>query len=164
MKKTHYLAQAGVIAALYTVLTLLTNLFGLASGVVQVRISEALCILPCFTPAAIPGLFIGCIVSNIITGGVVWDVIFGSLATLIGAVITRKLSDNRILACIPPIAANTIIVPFVLRYAYGVDSAFWYMFLTVFAGEFISCGILGQLLYTAVEKRNLFQRDTKTDK
>ena len=153
MKKTQYIAQAGIIAAMYTVLTLLSSVLGLASGVIQVRVSEALCILPCFTPAAVPGLFIGCAVSNIITGAVPWDIVFGSAATLIGAVGTRLLKGHRILASIPPVAANTLIIPFVLRYAYGAEDALPFMMATVFAGEFISCGVLGQLLYTAVSKR-----------
>lgn len=80
-----------MIAALYVVLTYITNLLGLASGTIQVRFSEALCILPVFTPAAIPGLFIGCLISNLITGGIIWDIIFGSIATLLGALGTYFL-------------------------------------------------------------------------
>ena len=84
-KKVLFAVQAAMIAALYVVLTYITNLLGLASGTIQVRFSEALCILPVFTPAAIPGLFIGCLISNLITGGIIWDIIFGSIATLLGA-------------------------------------------------------------------------------
>ena len=80
-KKVLFAVQAAMIAALYVVLTYITNLLGLASGTIQVRFSEALCILPVFTPAAIPGLFIGCLISNLITGGIIWDIIFGSIAT-----------------------------------------------------------------------------------
>ena len=75
-KKVLFAVQAAMIAALYVVLTYITNLLGLASGTIQVRFSEALCILPVFTPAAIPGLFIGCLISNLITGGIIWDIIF----------------------------------------------------------------------------------------
>ena len=67
-KSALFLTQAAMIAALYVVLTYIANLFGLASGVIQIRLSEMLCILPVFTPAAIPGLFIGCLLSNILTG------------------------------------------------------------------------------------------------
>ncbi|MCR5153334.1 MAG: QueT transporter family protein [Lachnospiraceae bacterium] len=149
------ITTAGIIAALYVVLTWLTSLFGLASGVIQVRISEALCVLPIFTPAAIPGLFIGCIIANSITGSVLIDIIFGSIATLIGAIGTRFLRKKPILALLPPIVANMIIVPIVLIKAYAVEDALWFLILTVGAGEIISVGILGFLLYTLIKQRNL---------
>ena len=146
--KIKYLAQAGIIAALYVVFTLIANAAGLASGVIQVRISEALTVLPFFTPAAIPGLFIGCLLSNILGGCVIWDIIFGSIATLLGALgtyaIRKKLPDW--CAAIPPILANTLIVPFVLSYAYEGPDSIPFLMLTVGAGEVISCGILGILL------------------
>jgi uncharacterized membrane protein len=148
-----FLAQGALIAAMYVALTMLSSAFGLASGVIQVRISEALTILPYFTPAAIPGLFVGCLVSNILAGGVIWDVIFGSLATLIGAVITYALRKCKWLAPVPPIVSNMLIVPFVLRYAYGAPDAIWFMMLTVGAGELISAGVLGMLLLLALDKR-----------
>ena len=147
-----YIATAGVVAALYVVLTMISTAFGLSSGAIQVRISEALCILPAFTPAAIPGLFVGCIISNYLSGCVVWDVIFGSLATLIGAVGTYLLRKHRVALCIPPIVSNMIIVPLVLIYAYHVQDAYWFLILTVGAGEVISVGILGQLLYSGLSK------------
>ena len=154
-KSITYLTHAALIAALYVVLTMASNAVGLASGVIQVRVSEALCILPCFFPAAIPGLFIGCLLSNVLAGGVIWDVVFGSAATLIGAVGTRMLRKHRFLASLPPILSNLIIVPFVLRYAYHIEGALWYFMLTVGAGEVVSCGILGQILYTALVNRKL---------
>ena len=89
--KALFIAHAAIIAALYVVLTLIANAMGLANYAIQVRFSEALTILPYFTPAAIPGLFVGCILSNIITGCVPLDVLFGSLATLFGAIFTYKL-------------------------------------------------------------------------
>ncbi len=113
-KKVLYLVHGAVIAALYVVLTMLANALGLANYAIQVRFSEALTILPVFTPAAIPGLFLGCIISNTMTGCMLLDIIFGSLATLIGAFGTYLLRDkNKWLAPLPPIIANTIIVPFV---------------------------------------------------
>ena len=118
-KRTIYLTQGAMIAAIYVVLTVFAGAFNLASGAVQVRISEALTILPIFTPAAIPGLFIGCLIANILGGAVIWDIVFGSIATLIGAVGTYLLRKNKWLAPLPPIIANTIIVPWVLKYAYG---------------------------------------------
>lgn len=152
MKNSKQITQGAMIAALYVVLTMLSRLFGLDSGVVQVRFSEALCILPCFTPAAIGGLFAGCILSNFLAGAMIWDVIFGSLATLIGAIFTYKLRFNHYLAVLPPIISNTVIIPFVLAYAYGFEGGIPYFMLTVGIGEVISCGILGSVLYSALKK------------
>ena len=142
----------GVIAALYVVLTLVANAFGLASGAIQVRISEALTILPVFTAAAIPGLTVGCVLANIITGCLPWDIVFGSLATLIGAVGTRMLKKRPMLAWIPPVVSNAVIVPIILIRVYGVPDAWWYLVLTVGAGEVISCGVLGLLLYHSAKR------------
>ncbi len=144
-----FLAQAAMIAAIYVVLTLVFAPF--AYGEVQVRLSEALTILPVFTPAAIPGLFVGCLLSNILGGCIVPDIIFGSLATLIGAVFTYMLrSQNRFLAPLPPILSNALIVPFVLRIGYQVPLPIPFMMLTVGIGEVISCGVLGMILYMAL--------------
>ncbi len=151
-KKTRFIAHSAIIAALYIVLTYIATLLGLSSGAVQIRFSEALTVLAAFTPAAIPGLFIGCLLSNIFAGGVVLDVIFGSLATLLGALGTYALKKHKILAPLPPIIANTLIVPFVLRYAYGAPGSIGYFMLTVGAGEIISCGVLGLLLIEALKK------------
>ncbi|MDE7332285.1 MAG: QueT transporter family protein [Lachnospiraceae bacterium] len=145
------IVQAAMIAALYVVLTLLANVLGLANYAVQVRFSEALTILPYFTPAAIPGLFIGCLLSNMLTGCAVPDIIFGSLATLLAAVLTYRLRRFRWLAPIPPIAANAVVVPFVLLYAYGVGPL-WLSFITVTIGEIISCGVLGMILLSVLDK------------
>ena len=155
---TRFLTQSGVIAAVYVLLTMLAAAMGLDSGAVQLRLSEALTILPVFTPAAVPGLFIGCLLSNLLAGGVIWDVIFGSLATLLGAVGTRLLRKNRWLACLPPILANVIIVPLVLTYAYGIPGGIPWFMLTVGVGEVLTCGVLGQLLWSALDKHkgNLF--------
>ena len=150
-QKIIYLSQAAVIAALYVVLTFIAALMGLASGAIQVRLSEALCVLPCFTAAAVPGLFVGCIVANLLTGCALWDVVFGSIATLIGAVLCRMLRRYRLPALIPNILSNTIIVPLVLMNVYGVPETFWYLALTVGIGEIISCGILGWFLGRILE-------------
>ena len=151
-KKLVFICQAAVIAALYVVLTYVFSAF--ASGVIQVRVSEALTILPAFTPAAIPGLVIGCLLSNTLTGCVLLDIIFGSVATLIGALGSYALRRHKWLVPIPPIVSNMIIVPFVLRYAYGATDAFPFMIATVGAGEIISCYLLGMLLYGALKKMN----------
>ena len=151
-KKLVFICRAAVIAALYVVLTYVFSAF--ASGVIQVRVSEALTILPAFTPAAIPGLVIGCLLSNTLTGCVLLDIIFGSVATLIGALGSYALRRHTWLVPIPPIVSNMIIVPFVLRYAYGATDAFPFMIATVGAGEIISCYLLGMLLYGALKKMN----------
>ena len=158
-KKVLFLTQAAMIAAIYVVLTFIANALLLANNAVQVRFSEALTILPYFTPAAIPGLFIGCLLSNILTGCALPDIIFGSLATLLGALGTYALRKRKWLAPVCPIIANTVIVPLVLIYGYGllieglsVLQCFGYYCLTVGAGEVISCGILGMILLFTLEK------------
>lgn len=167
-KSVTFIVHAAIIAALYVVLTHVANALGLASSAIQVRFSEALCILPFFTPAAIPGLWIGCVVANITTGAIIWDVVFGSLATLLGAVGTRLLRRRPFLCTLPPVIANMIIVPFVLRYGYGfmtvyngVDWSIPFNVLTVGIGEVISVCVLGSLLLHALKRyrRTLFGED-----
>ena len=157
-KKTMYLTHAAAIAALYVVLTFLANAFGLANYAVQLRFSEALTILPFFTPAAIPGLFVGCLLANIFTGAALPDIIFGSLATLIAALGTWKLRNHKWLAPLPPIIANAVIIPPVLLFAYSIKPL-RFSFLTVTLGEILSCGVLGMLLLFALQKyaKNLFK-------
>ncbi len=142
------IAQGAAIAALYVVLTLIFA--PISFGEMQVRISEALTILPLFTPAAIPGLFIGCVLANLLGGAIVWDVIFGSVATLIGAVGGYLLRKNRWLVPLPTVLSNGIIVPFVLRYGYGVELPIPLMMVYVAVGEIISCYVLGELLATVL--------------
>ena len=150
-KKVQFLTHAAMIAAIYVVLTLVFQ--AISFGEIQVRIAEALTILPAFTPAAIPGLFIGCIIGNIFGGSILPDIIFGSLATLIGACFTYVLrKQNKYFAPLPPILSNTIIVPLVLRYAYGFNLPIAFMMLTVGIGEIISCGVLGTILYSSLAK------------
>jgi uncharacterized membrane protein len=157
MHSTQYLTHAAAIAAIYTVLTVIAAGFGLANGAVQVRFSEALTVLPFFTPAAVPGLAVGCLISNIVTGCALPDIIFGTLATLLGALGSHALRRNRFLVSLPPILANTIIIPFVLSYAYHIPGGIPYFMLTVGAGEVISCLLFGQILITALSPiRNIF--------
>lgn len=161
MKKENVklVTHAAIIAALYVVLTIFISAFNLASGAIQVRISEALTILPFFTPAAIPGLFVGCLISNLITGCAPYDVVFGSIATLIGAVGTfyvaklmKHSKASRILATLPPIISNTIIIPFILAYVYALEGTIPFFMLTIAIGEIISCGVLGFILLQAIDK------------
>ena len=155
-KRTKFLTLSAVIAALYVVLTALSALFGLDKGVIQLRLSECLCILPAFTPAAIPVVFIGCMLSSLLFGGIPIDVVCGSLATLAAAIITRYIArKHKYLATIPPILANTIVIPFVLKFAYGFEGGLPFFALTVFIGELLSCGVLGSILIRVMPKRLL---------
>ncbi|MCQ2432284.1 MAG: QueT transporter family protein [Clostridia bacterium] len=155
-----FLTYAAMIAALYTVFTYLSALFGMSSGVIQLRISEALTILPALLPgvgaaASIAGLFGGCILANALTGCMVLDVIFGSIATLLGGFGTYLLRKRPYLAWLPPVISNAIIVPQILIHVYEVPDALWFLTLTVGAGELLSCGLFGGLLYFALKKRGI---------
>jgi len=156
MKKDRvlYVTRAAAIAALYVVLTLISGMAGLSGGAVQVRLSEALTILPYFTLAAIPGLFIGCILGNALTGAALWDIIFGSLATLLGAILSRVLRKRKWLVPLPPILSNTLIIPLVLQKVYGIPHAYGFLALSVGLGEVLSCGVLGMILLHALEKHS----------
>ena len=157
-KRIRFITYSAIIAALYAALTFIAAAMGLSSGAIQVRLSEALTVLPILTPAAVPGLTFGCLISNLITGCIPVDVLFGTIATLIGAVGTRLLRNKHpIVAVLPPILSNAFIVPWVLKFGYGLEEAVPYFMLTVGIGEVISCGILGLVLYYAVRKRNLFK-------
>ena len=150
--RTAKLAQGAVIAALYVALTIVFAPISFRE--VQVRIAEALTILPLFSGAAVPGLFIGCLLANFIGSAAVPDIIFGSLATLIGAIGTRMLRNKKpVLGTIPPILSNTVIIPFVLRYAYSVELPIPILMLSLFIGEVLSCGVLGMILYYALNRR-----------
>lgn len=145
-----YLAQAAVIAAIYLVLTLLLK--PISFGAIQFRVSEALCVLPYFTAAAIPGVSVGCLLANILGGAALPDIIFGTLATLIGAIVSYRLRTvSKWLVCVPPIVANTLIIPFVLRYAYGIPDSLPFLMLTVGLGEVLAIAVLGNVLLCALE-------------
>ena len=149
-----YISHAAIIAALYVVLTLLSSLFGLDKGIVQFRLSEALCVLPVLTQAAVPGLFIGCLVANLLCGAVPLDIVFGSIATLIGAVFGRMLGKKvKWLTPLPSVAANTLVVPAMLKYAYGLSGAFPYFAFTVFLGELVCGWVLGLILLYALPEK-----------
>ena len=164
------IATGSMIVALYVVLTYVANALGLASGAIQIRISESLIILPVLMGSAIPGLAIGCVLANLLTGCAALDVVFGSLATLIGALGTRALRKQPKLAWLPPVISNMLIVPLVLIYVYQVPdvsvtipfvnktlsgSGFLPLMITVGIGEVISCGILGMLVYHAAQKAGI---------
>lgn len=168
--KVLFIVYAAVIAAIYVVLTLLSASFDLASGAIQVRFSEVLTILPFFTPAGIYGVTLGCFISNIVIGSHVFDIIFGTLATLIACILTgcigvlyRKTQHHflKFLAPIPPILSNAIIIPFILVHAYGIPDAIPFLMLTVGIGQAIACGIFGLFLLFALLPVSslLFYRD-----
>lgn len=159
-RKTLFITQAAVIAAIYTVLVFI---FSFSSfGPIQFRIAEALTILPYFTAAAIPGVTLGCFLSAVLVPGTaVLDMVFGSLATLIAAVLSYKLRRNKFLVPIPPIIVNALVVPWVLKFAYGEAQSVPLMMLTVGAGEFVAAGILGMVLLFALDKvKNVVFRNT----
>lgn len=166
-KKVFFLTQAALIAALYVVLTFLSNALGLASGTIQLRLSEVLTILPCFTPAAIPGLALGCLLANFFTGCILFDVIFGCIATLLGAAGTYLLRKHPVLCTLPPVLSNMLFVPFVLRYAYGflfeyrgIDLSVPFYMLTVGIGEVLCCCVLGGILSRTLKKQLRFLFDS----
>ncbi len=156
---TRGMVYASAIAAIYVVLTLVSAAVGLSGGVIQFRLSEALTVLPVFTGAAVPGLFIGCAIANLVTGALPWDVAIGSLATLIGAYLTYRFRNRPKLAPVFPILSNGLIVPFVLKYVYTFPGSYWYFFLTVTAGETVCCGLFGYLLYRALSRREIFKQE-----
>ena len=144
-KKVLFLVQAAAIAAIYVVLTVVFA--PLSFGEVQVRFSEGLTVLPYF-----PGLFVGCLIGNFLGGAIPVDILCGSLATLIGAVLSYLLSKHKFLVPLPPIIANILIVPFVLFYGYGINLPIPFMMLTVGVGEVISCGVIGTVLLLALDR------------
>ncbi len=150
------MVQAALIAAVYTILTLIFA--PISYGPVQFRISESLTILPYFTSAAVPGVSLGCLISNILMGAPLPDIVFGTLATLIGAVFSRMLRKYRYLVCVPPILANSLIIPWVLKFAYGAEDMVPFMMLTVGIGEILAVGVLGNILLLTLERSRVFSR------
>ena len=159
-KKVLFITQAAMIAAIYVVLTYFVSAFNLASGTIQVRLSEAMTVLPYFTPAAIPGLWIGCLLANLLTGCGIYDIVFGSLATLIGAMGTYLLRKHEFLCTLPPVIANMLIVPAVLIFAYkipeviyaGVNVTYLFTAVTVGIGEVITICVIGSILLKILKR------------
>ena len=150
-----YITLSATIAALYVVLTLISAAFGLSSGAIQLRISEALCVLVAFTPAAIPGLTVGCLISNLIASANILDIVFGTLATFLGALGGYYLRKRKWLITLPTLLSNVIIVPLVIVYGFGVkDMALPLVALTVGIGEFLSATVLGTGLLLILQKYN----------
>ena len=151
-KRTKMMTEAALIAAVYVALVLLFK--PISFGAIQFRIAEALCILPFFSLSAVPGIALGCLLGNFFSGAAMPDILFGTLATFIGAILSYKIRNvSKWLVCVPPILANAIIVPFVLQYAYGVTDAYYFLFATVGIGEVLAVGVLGNVLLLALEGR-----------
>lgn len=156
MKKitTKMLVQGAMIAAVYVVLTVAFE--AISFGSTQCRISEVMTILPVFTPAAVPGLFVGCLIGNVLGGGAIVDIILGSLTTLLAAFLTYKLRNaKRIFAVLPPILLNGLIVGGYLPFVYGIPMAVWLSMVWVAVGQVVSCGAGGLLLGAIVDKTGL---------
>ena len=155
-----HLTMGALVAALYIVLAYISHFFGLASGVIQLRLAEALCVLPLFFPGAAMGLTVGCFLANIVLQCLPLDVVFGTLATALGAVTCRLIAQSKLndkikayLAPIPNIFFNTLIVPFILIWVYEVEDTLPFLFLTVGVGEILSSGVLGYALITLYKER-----------
>ena len=155
---TRALARAGIIAALYVVLSL--AVFPVASGAIQFRPSEALCVLPLFFPEAIPALFIGCMLSNLITGCFVWDIFFGSAITLIAAILTyivgtiiKKNGLKTFAGGFFPVTLNAFFLPIIWYYCYG-ELEYVYILQVAFLliSQSVSVYALGIPLYFAVKR------------
>ena len=151
-KHLYFICLSAVIAALYVVLTAISASVGLSSGPIQLRISEALCVLSYFTPAAIPGMTIGCFISNVFTTGNALDIIFGTLATFIGVLGGYLLRRCKWIVSIPTVLANALIIPLVLSYGFGVEEGLPYLILTVGVGELLSATALGIPFLLLLEK------------
>ncbi len=166
------LCYSAIIASLYIVLTYVSMLFGLDKGVLQIRFSEALCVLPAFFPEAISGLYIGCLIANLLTGAMALDIALGPVATLLGAfgayllgmAIRKKSIKSFFFKCLvplPTVIANTIIIPFIIYICYTAPSekalaVIPYYALTVLAGEVISAGVFGMILYSAIDRNKKY--------
>ena len=167
MRKNHQkairsLTTSALLAAAYVALALLCDSFGLLKYAIQIRLPEALCVLVAFTPAAIPGITLGCLITNLLFAGAPLDIIFGTVATLIGAYLGHLISRGKeptlprlILVTLPTLISNTVIMPPVIVYSYGSELALPIVYVTVFIGELISACIIGVILGNALRRSKL---------
>lgn len=153
-KRVKLLAQGGAIAALYVLLTLILPLT--IPGSVELRLSEALTVLPVLTPAAIPGLAVGCVLANLMHGAEMLDVVFGSLATLLAACGTYFFRKNIWIAALMPAVSNGVIVGLLLYFVYAVPMPLYVCMLSVAAGEAIICCLVGVPMVRGLRKTKLF--------
>ncbi len=156
MKKTLFITRAALIAAFYVILGLLSKTLGLDSGIVQLRLSEALCVLPVFSAVYAFGVTVGCFVFNLFSGNI-FDIVFGTLATLIGAIFASLFKKRKYLAFIPTVISNSVIIPLVIYFGTmnGHGAVLPIIIMSVALGETVSCGVLGNLLLHELDKRNI---------
>ena len=154
---TRSLCLSAIIAALYAALTL--GFQAISYGAVQFRVSEAMTLLPVLFPEAIPGLTVGCLLSNLFNpmGATVYDVVFGTLATLMAAVLTNRIRGSLWIRALPPVICNAVIVGLVLTYAYGID-ILWMNMFTVGLGEAVVCYVLGVPMIKLLEKQPIVRK------
>ncbi len=161
-KTTLFITQAAVIAALYVALTYVSNILGLAYNAVQFRLSEVLTVLPVFTPAAIPGLLIGCIIANIQSPFGIVDIICGSFATLSAAVVSymlRKVSFRGIpvLSTVPPVLFNAVIIGLEIMFLEnGEPTLFFVSAAQITAGQTVMCIVAGIPFIQAIKRTRIF--------
>lgn len=148
-KSARFITYSAVIAALYLVLTWLSAVLNLSTFL---RLSEALCVLVCFTPAAIPGITIGCFLSNLLIGGAPLDLLFGTLATLLGAVIGYLLRRHARIVPLPTVLSNALIIPWVITVAYGAERGYFVLTALIAGGETVTAWVLGLILYYSLKK------------
>lgn len=146
--------MAAIIAALYAALTL--GFQAISYGAVQFRVSEAMTLLPVLFPEAVPGLAVGCLISNLFNpmGATIYDVVFGTLATLLAALLTHRIKGSIWLRALPPVLCNAVIIGLVLTYAYGID-LLWMNMLTVGIGQAVVCYGLGVPLVRILQKQRI---------
>jgi len=155
-RQTKFWIQAALIAAIYATLTIVLGSFGY--GPIQFRIAEALTILPALTPAGIPGLFVGCMVANILGPYGMLDMVLGGGATLIAAILSYKLRKRPLLVPLPPVLVNAVVIGCMLYYAYGVPMSLLACMATVGVGQLVSCYVLGYPLLKILSKyENIFK-------
>ncbi len=147
-----YLSEASLIAALYVMLTAISSAFGLGNGPIQLRLSESLCVFAIFTPAALPGVTLGCFISNLLTGCALWDMVFGTLASFIGMIGCRALKKLPYIAPTPYALSNMIAVPLIQAYVYDVSEALPLLFLFIGVGEVLSVYVVGLPIYFILKK------------
>ena len=150
MKDTKTLTRGAIIAALYAVLTLLLQ--PLSYGEVQIRFSEALTLLPILMPEAVPALAVGCLLANVLGGCMLVDIVFGTLATLLAAICTRRLRERFWLAALMPVLFNGVIVGAVVHYCYAPMIALPLCMLSVAAGEAVACLVVGPVLLRVLRR------------
>ena len=164
---TRRLAVSGMIGAAYAVMAIFGSVFGLTFGPIQFRFSEALCVLPFFLPETAWGLGVGCLIANLLSPYGVLDIVVGSAATLLAALLTARCKKMW-LAPLPPVIVNMVLVGGLLAFEQtgftkAFMAAFWYNACSLAVSEAVVCYVLGLLLLKALEKTKYFKELQKKD-